>query len=122
MKNDKTTIFVDGNCIVCDLEVSHYVRRCPQRLQAVDIADPRFNAASYGLDRDAVQKHLHVLDREGNLHIGVAAFAQIWSEIDSLKWASRWIRKPPFWQLAQVGYEVFAVARPYLLKKKRAQG
>jgi predicted DCC family thiol-disulfide oxidoreductase YuxK len=115
----KTKIFVDGNCIVCDLEVSHYKRMSPTLFEIVDISHPDFDPAPYGLTRAAVNLHLHVMTPDGKVEKGVDAFAHIWSRIPRYQFANRVIRLPVVSQLAKAGYAVFVVVRPYLPKKKR---
>ncbi len=116
--NPKTKIFFDGNCIVCDMEISHYKRQAPDLFELVDISAEGFRASNFGLTAEAVQKHMHVLTPEGDLKIGVDAFAHIWSRIAKYNWASTLVRQPIVHMLAKVGYEGFARIRPYLPKKK----
>jgi predicted DCC family thiol-disulfide oxidoreductase YuxK len=115
----KSKIFVDGNCIVCSLEISHYKRIAPELFELVDISDPQFNAAAYKLDAKSVQKEMHVLTDDGKLIKGVDAFAHIWSRIPKYQFASRAIKLPVIRSFANVGYFVFAELRPLLPKKNR---
>lgn len=113
----KIKILVDGNCIVCDLEVSHYKRAAPDVIDIVDISSPQFDAAAYGLTPEAVNKHLHVIDIEGQIHKGVDAFSKIWQTIPKYHWAHQMIEKKPLNAAAKFGYKGFVVIRPYLPKK-----
>lgn len=117
MKN-KTKIFVDGNCIVCDFEISHYKRMAPDLFEIVDISSDQFDATKFGLTADEVQKNMHLLTSEGELKIGVDAFAHIWSQIDKYKIAAKFIKLPVIHETAKVGYKLFTLVRPYLPKKK----
>ncbi len=118
-KAQKTKIFVDGNCIVCDLEISHYKKIAPELFDLVDISDPDFDALKYGLTREAVNVDMHLLTPEGKLMIGVDAFAYIWSKIPRYRMADRLIHLPGVYSAAKLGYKVFTVVRPYLPKRKR---
>lgn len=113
----KIKILVDGNCIVCDLEVSHYKRAAPDLIDIVDISSPDFDAMAYGLTTEAVNKHLHVIDSEGQIHKGVDAFSKIWQTIPKYLWAHQLIEKKPLNSAAKLGYKGFVVIRPYLPKK-----
>ena len=113
----KSKIFVDGNCIVCDFEISHYKKIAPELFDIVDISDPAFDAKGYGLTSDAVQKHMHVLTPEGKVVKGVDAFAHIWSRIPKYRLGSKLIVKPGIHAAARLGYEIFARVRPWLPKK-----
>lgn len=115
--NKKIKILVDGNCIVCDLEVSHYKRVAPDLIEIVDISDPLFKASSFGLTPESVNKHLHVIDSQGQVHKGVDAFSKIWSTIPKYLWAHKLIDKKPLNAVAKIGYKAFVMIRPYLPKK-----
>nr|AGU12007.1 Protein of unknown function, DUF393 [uncultured organism] len=111
-------IFVDGNCIVCDYEVSHYKRIAPEEFQLVDISDPSFDAQKFGLTAEAVNKHIHVQTPTGEILKGVEAFAHIWSRIPRYAWGDKAIRLPVVNGVAKLGYAGFAAIRPWLPKKK----
>ena len=115
---EKSKIFVDGNCIVCDMEIAHYKRIAPQLFDIVDISDASFDASKFGLTPEAVNKHMHVMTPDGDLIKGVDAFAHIWSRIPKYAPASKIVALPGVSQLAKVGYEVFAFVRPWLPKRK----
>lgn len=115
----KTQILFDGNCIVCDFEVSHYKRLAPDRFDLLDISSPSFDSKKYGLSKEAVEKHLHLITSEGELKVGVDAFAHIWSQIPRYRLGSALIKSPVVYQAAQLGYSIFALLRPYLPKKSR---
>ena len=116
---EKTKIFVDGNCIVCDMEISHYKKVAPDLFDIVDISAPDFDAPKYNLTTEAVNKHMHVLTPSGEVRVGVDAFAHIWDRIERYNFAAKLIRNPIVNPLAKLGYKVFVVVRPYLPKKKR---
>lgn len=106
--------------MVCDIEISHYKRIAPMDFEMVDISNPLFNAAEFGLTTEAVNRHMHVVSPDGKLHVGVDAFAHIWSRIPRYSIANKVVRFPGVRSIAEVGYEVFVRVRPYL-PKKRAQ-
>lgn len=110
-------ILFDGNCVVCDLEVMHYKKIAPHLIQVVDISHPDFKAENYRLTTEAVNKHLHVVDSDGHLYVGVKAFSKIWETIPKYNWAHQLIEKKAIFKTAELGYEVFVVVRPYLPKK-----
>jgi acetyl esterase len=119
MSAKKVKIFNDGNCIVCDLEISHYYRLAPEVFELVDISDPSFQAANFGLSTEAVNRNMHIQTEEGEIKIGVDAFAHIWSRIPRYAIASRLIRLPVIYRFARAGYWVFARYRHLLPKKSR---
>jgi predicted DCC family thiol-disulfide oxidoreductase YuxK len=117
-KSDRIKIFVDGNCIVCSFEISHYKRMAPELFDIINIADPSFKAATFGLTPEAVNKHMHVATKDGELLVGVRAFAHIWKQLKYYRWASGLILLPGVYQIACVGYEIFARNRHLLPKRK----
>jgi predicted DCC family thiol-disulfide oxidoreductase YuxK len=119
MKSSMTKIFVDGNCIVCDLEILHYKRIAPELFEIIDISAPGFDASAHGLTTAAVNKHLHVQTPDGKMLKGVDAFAHIWSRVPRYHFAKTLVGLPGFNSLAHIGYAVFAEIRPWLPKKNR---
>ena len=113
----KTKIFVDGNCVVCSFEISHYKRLAPELFDIVDISNENFDAQKFGLTAAAVNKHMHVETPEGAILKGVDAFAFIWSQLPSFRFASKLVRLPVVHTLAELGYAGFAAIRPWLPKK-----
>jgi predicted DCC family thiol-disulfide oxidoreductase YuxK len=113
----KTKILYDGNCVVCDLEISHYQRMAPTEFELIDISQKDFDAAKFQLTGREVIKNLHVITPEGELRIGVDAFAHIWSRIERYKFATKLIKNALVNPVAKVGYAVFTVIRPYLPKR-----
>ncbi len=54
---DRLQVFFDGACPLCSREVSHYKKRdLHNKIEWIDIAQPTFNAASFGLDPVARQR------------------------------------------------------------------
>jgi hypothetical protein len=101
------------------MEISHYKRMAPNLFDMVDISAPGFNAGGYDLSAAAVQKHMHVRTPEGEIKIGVDAFAHIWSRLPKYKLAARIIKWPIIYSMAKIGYWIFATVRPLLPKKRR---
>lgn len=114
----KSKILFDGNCYVCDFEISHYKKIAPELFDIIDISNPDFNAASYGLTVEAVNQKMHVLTPENQTRAGVEAFIHIWSKLPNYRWLSKLIALPGIYHLATIGYFIFANIRHYLPKKK----
>ncbi len=122
MNNQKIKILVDGNCIVCDMEISHYKRMKPEVFEIVDISASDFCALDFNLETAAVNKHLHVLCSNGKVLKGVDAFIAIWEALGPEHPYFQKMRKIISFSLikpiAQLGYFLFAEIRPFLPKKK----
>lgn len=122
MNEGKTKIFFDGNCIVCDTEVMRYKKMAPALFEIIDISAPSFDAAKFGLQSENLKFQMHLLTPEGEIKVGVDAFAFIWSQIKGLKTAARVIKLPVIYSLAKIGYRIFARYRHYLPKKPISMG
>lgn len=115
---EKAKILFDGNCIVCDLEITHYQKLYPELFQIVDIAAPGFDARNYNLTADAVNKEMHVITPKQELKVGVDAFVYIWEQMPRYRFLAQLTKLPGLYSIAKVGYAGFARIRPYLPKKK----
>jgi predicted DCC family thiol-disulfide oxidoreductase YuxK len=102
----RLTVFFDGLCPLCLREIAHY-RRLDRAgaLRLVDLhaAGPELEAIGVR-PRDALWR-LHVLDRTGHLHTGVAAFAAIWSELPGYRWLARVVRALRVEPVLELGYQ-----------------
>ncbi len=119
MSSKKIKIFFDGNCIVCDLEMSHYFRMNPDQFEMIDISSPNFDASAYGLTFQDVNRNMHIETEAGEIKIGVDAFAHIWSKLPLYSFASKMIKLPGIYTLAKLGYQIFARNRHLLPKRRR---
>lgn len=117
-------VFYDGSCSVCSTEMSAYMRReHGGRLEFVDIADPSFDPARYGITLEAFMYQLHAIDRDGRVFRGVDAFRAVWLAFPGSRWyrllagltASPLVRPP-----AALAYRTFARLRRYLPRRKAA--
>ena len=112
------TVYYDGLCKVCDLEIQFYRRRDHSaRVRWVDIMDPHFSAEAEGLDPVLVHQEMHARRGDGSLAVGVQAFVEIWKVLPGFGTlatvASRsWMRP-----LLNAGYHAFTRIRPYLPRK-----
>lgn len=117
--SSKSKILFDGNCIVCDAEISHYKKIAPDAFELVDISSADFKAADFKLTKKDVDKDMHVITPDGDLRVGVDAFAHIWSRIPRYAVGAKLIRLPVISAAAKFGYSLFTILRPYLPKKSR---
>jgi predicted DCC family thiol-disulfide oxidoreductase YuxK len=105
-------VFYDGACPICVREIQHYRRRDREhRIEWIDIARPEFNAAAAGLDPQRLQQAMHARGADGEIHVGVEAFVQIWR---TLPWAigtgslRALFKVPGMMASARVFYRLFA--------------
>jgi len=114
------TVFFDGLCPLCSREIAHYRRRVTaDSVEFVDIAGPKFDAVTLGLDPVQVHRHIHA-KVDGKLITGVDAFRALWGVIPGFRWL-HWITGlPGVYSASKVLYAIFAWLRPLLPKRKRS--
>ena len=106
--NYPLTLLYDAQCPVCSLEMDHLRERCVDgRLLFVDIAEPGFDAARYGLTHAAVDAEIHGIRTDGSVLKGV--------EVLRLAYAAAglgWVMRPTGWAPLRpafdAGYRLFA--------------
>jgi predicted DCC family thiol-disulfide oxidoreductase YuxK len=115
-------VFYDGNCLVCSREIDHYrTLNHAGRLQFVDISAPDFQADRDGPTSEQLQTRMHVRDAAGRYWSGVDAFPIIWQALPGrgYRCLARGVKLPLLYQLAKLGYALFARFRRYLPKTTR---
>ena len=78
------TIYYDGECSVCSARIADYRRRADHGatdLHWHDVTQSLGPLAGYGVGLAAARRRLHVVDRDGSLHVGTDAFAVLWREV-----------------------------------------
>lgn len=121
--NDRcVTTLYNGACPVCRTEIHHY-RRIDQRrggrLVFADVVGDPTAAAALGLDREDVKRRLHVLDRDGRLHVGVDAFLVLWRELPGYRWLGRIVGLPGVRTVAALVYDRVLAPVLYAAQKRR---
>ena len=103
------TVFYDGDCPVCRIEVAYYQRRDKNNhLAWIDITRLRETDLPAGKTHDDLLRRFHVVDEaSGVWHVGVDAFAAIWSVLPGFRHFAWLFRAPGFRQCAGIGYRGF---------------
>lgn len=114
-------VYFDGACYLCSREISHYEKLDQgRRMIWVNIADPAFDVVKEGLNREAVDRVMHVKLPNGEIRTAVYAFAEIWKRLPQFERFAPLLVHPLIHPFLNVGYHIFARVRPYLPKKKQA--
>lgn len=82
-------LLYDGACPVCRREVLWLHRRRPDAIEAVDIAAPGFDAASYGLTADDVDAALYGIQPDGSITVGMDSLREGY-RLAGLGWLIAW--------------------------------
>jgi predicted DCC family thiol-disulfide oxidoreductase YuxK len=102
------TLLYDGQCPVCSLEMDHLRERSLDgRLVFVDITQPGFEAARYGVSIEALDAALHGLCADGRMLRGMPVLRLAY-DAAGLGWALAPSGWPPLRPLFDAGYRVFA--------------
>jgi len=105
----KPMMFFDGGCPLCRREVEHY-RRLDRAgaVEWIDIAADPARLAPLGVAPAAAFRHLHVVDKRGELQVGAWAFAAIWDVLPYYRWLGRAVRVPGMLPVLDRMYRRFA--------------
>jgi predicted DCC family thiol-disulfide oxidoreductase YuxK len=102
------------------MEINHYKKQQgADKISFIDITAPSFDAKKNGVDPFLVHKIMHV-KRGTQLYTKVDAFIEIWKELPKYNWAVGIAKNKLVRPILNVGYEAFAVIRPYLPRKKQS--
>ena len=122
MTTQPVTVYFDGACHLCSREIEHYRDKDQSgKLCFVDISLPSFDAPTVGLDRQLVQKLMHVRLPDGTMVTGVDAFVAIWNVLPGYSGLSRVAKLPVVNLILRGGYRCFAAIRPLLPKRPSSE-
>ncbi len=117
---DQLTVYYDELCVLCSKEIHHYQKQTgSENIRFVDITSDKFDAKIEGVDPFEVHQIMHAKKSDGTILTRIAAFQAIWSILPKYRWLHRFSQVKFVKKLMDLGYEVFAAARPYLPKKKK---
>jgi predicted DCC family thiol-disulfide oxidoreductase YuxK len=111
-----TTVFFDGSCPLCRAEINIY-KSCDAigALRLVDVAAPGAELPE-GLDREKAKARFHVLSHDQTLLSGSPAFAEVWKQLPGWRWAGHLATQPGINAALELGYRLFLLARPALVR------
>ncbi|WP_438991797.1 thiol-disulfide oxidoreductase DCC family protein [Lentibacter sp.] len=110
------TVYYDGNCPLCSLEIDHYKRQ--SGAEALCFVDASSLTADLGgdLGRDTALSRFHVRNAKGELLSGARGFVAIWSVLPRWRWAAGFARWPAVTPLLELAYRGFLPLRPWLAR------
>lgn len=111
-----TTVYFDGACPLCSLEIGYYRRQAgAESLQFVDVSGDAAVGCN-DLTRDDALKRFHIRRPDGTLISGAAAFVEIWRLLPGWAWAARLASLPGVLVVLEVLYRLFLKIRPVLAR------
>jgi predicted DCC family thiol-disulfide oxidoreductase YuxK len=118
MGDTKVTVYYDGLCVLCSMEIEHYRKsRGADLIDFVDICAPGFDPALHGLDPKAVHRVMHVRLADGTLATKVDAFIAIWNTLPGYWLLAKLARVGLVRFFLKIGYQLFVRIRPYLPRR-----
>ncbi|MFT5837939.1 MAG: putative DCC family thiol-disulfide oxidoreductase YuxK [Flavobacteriales bacterium] len=123
MKNSHLTIFYDGYCPLCSIEMNKLKQLDKQQnIAFVDIQEPSFSADYPHLDRQELDARIHGYLADGSLISGLDVTYLAWKLVGK-GWVYAPLRWPVIKWFADIAYNVFAKHRHrisyFLTGKKR---
>lgn len=100
-------LLYDGACPICRREVLWLQRRRPGAIEAVDIATPGFDAASYGLTPEQLDAALYGVRPDGSITVGMASLREGY-RLAGLGWLIAWTGWWPARPMSDAFYRAFA--------------
>lgn len=107
----RTTVYYDGKCPMCS-SIIERVRNSNRRDEFV-LRDMH-RARSLPFDKAAIERAIHLVDREGKVHKGSDAIFKITERYPRLELATRFARFPPVKAFAPAIYAWVAANRRFL--------
>lgn len=119
------TIFYDGLCPLCEIEMAHLKKRNTEgQLNFVDITEPEFGENYPNLDWHALDARIHGMTEDGSMLIGLDVTHKAWSLVGHT-WLYAPLRWPVIRFFADKAYLFFAKHRNtisyWLTGKKRCE-
>tara|TARA_A100001011_G_C13661514_1_gene575822 strand:- start:6 stop:368 length:363 start_codon:yes stop_codon:yes gene_type:complete len=109
---NKIYVFYDGKCGICSKEINYYKRLDVKNVfDWVDITTDRKKLEIYNISYNESLMFLHLIDRKGQVQIGVDAFLIIWNEFKYWKTVGLMMRIQPIKSVLKILYKLWAKKR-----------
>lgn len=115
----KTRVLYNGDCPVCDFEISSYrkyaeAQKLPLRFDDLTCTD----LGQWGIDADTAARRLHVL-HQGQLYAGIDAFVLLWQDMPRYRWLAGCVNARPVYPLCVFLYDRIAAPILYRMHLRR---
>jgi predicted DCC family thiol-disulfide oxidoreductase YuxK len=116
-----TNVLYDGSCPMCSLEIKQYQKITPDSpIHWVDVSSPEF-IAPLGQTQASLMQRFHVVQPNGELISGAAAFVSVWEKLPKFRYLAALSKLPGMLNIMEFGYVNFLKIRPqvqaFLAKK-----
>ena len=107
----RTRVYYNSACPVCDAGIRRQRRKldgCGQPVVWIDVHENNEAVGEIGANLEFVRERLHVVDRNGDVHVGADAIAELMAETPRQRGAARFARLPGLRLLLRGAYNAFA--------------
>jgi len=107
-----TNVLYDGSCPLCALEIKQYQKIKPDSpIHWVDVSSPEFTAP-LGQTKASLMQRFHVVQPNGELISGAAAFVSVWEKLPKFRYLAALSKLPGMLSIMEFGYVNFLKIRP----------
>ncbi|WP_206539606.1 DCC1-like thiol-disulfide oxidoreductase family protein [Ruegeria sp. ANG-S4] len=109
-----TTVYYDGSCPLCSVEIGHYAAcEGSDGLHFVDVSNSDVRLGD-DLTRQEAMGRFHVRLADGKLVSGARGFTELWGALPKWRWLARVARLPGILPLLELAYRCFLPLRPMI--------
>ena len=104
-------VYYNSACPVCDAGIRCQrvkLDACGASVDWIDVHAENQAAAEVGADLEFVRERLHVVDSQGELHVGADAITELMATTPRRRWVARLVRLPVVRQFVRLTYNAFA--------------
>ncbi len=105
-------VYYNGACPICNAGIKNQRKRMEacglKNIEWVDINTKPDAIFETGASLNQIRERLYVKDTNGQLNIGLDAFAYLWSQTNGQRWLARLVQFPVFKQISRLTYNLFA--------------
>ena len=111
-KEQAHLVFYDDRCSLCTAEINHYKKlKKLHPIQWIGIHKNEDIVHQYCFTQEQLLERLHVVQENGETHIGASAFITIWLSIKRYRWIGLTVQKLRLTPMLNYFYEYFAKRR-----------
>ena len=108
----KIKVFYDGNCKICDQEISYYKKNdIDKKFEWVNIHNSKSKINRLNLQKKELMDVLHIETESGKILKGVDAFLEIWANFKYFRFLAFFVKIKPVKRLTEIIYKIWAKKR-----------
>ncbi|HVY81988.1 MAG TPA: TIGR01777 family oxidoreductase [Steroidobacteraceae bacterium] len=124
-----TEMYYNGECPVCNAEMTHYARLCAESqksLRFIDSMQRPDALAACGLRTDHLERRVYLKDSKGRIVSGLPALIELWSRMPRYRWLAKLTSLPVLHRISVAIYDhvigpgLAAWSRVRLARQQRA--